>query len=343
MRITKNQSLETLTLARICIGGMVGALGTVGTISIVGCDESYFDNSQVRNNSSGTSNNVSHTPRLPFNNTPPSWGGSPCHTGTPLTPSIEGSFFSPLADDRVFGSSVTLSSSANLFYPNDGSVTIQTFYYLDGKEIANATSNNNPTQTTFDSTLFTNGLHTLTFSTLDLSGNFNRGIQTEIITIANHPPVSTASAGGTAETPFTEMAPMGSNLVALNVYSDTQVQQIQAVWAPGFGINPLKNETQGIAHGAPNGTLSTLNCAIFGPSYRVTGLSGRAGASVNTLSLICGDSTNESKSQTTHSVGDLSESPSGTPFELDCPANTFAVGIQGNSKTTLDQIQLLCQ
>ena len=89
--------------------------------------------------------------------------------------------------------------------------------------------------------------------------------------------------------------------------------------------------------GGGGGVPFTLSC---GAGDFLTGFHGRAGVFIDQIGLHCGRLLGPTVSSSTGLAG---TNNTGLPFDIRCPANTVAVGVQGGSGNLLDRIQLRCR
>lgn len=141
----------------------------------------------------------------------------------------------------------------------------------------------------------------------------------------------TGTAGSMAGSSFSGVGADGMILQGLLVNGSQYVDGIVGVWASRFSATTL---SYGLPHGA-TGSYTQLSC----PSgYRITGIHGKAGASIDSVGIIC-KTENQAQTYRSSTFG----GNGGSNFELNCPSGQFATDLNGRAGSYLNQLSLGCR
>jgi hypothetical protein len=180
----------------------------------------------------------------------------------------------------------------------------------------------------------------VSISLRDASGNFVVGQHTASYTINRGggtwneaaSPTYTALVGSNSRSSFLDTGASGMVLTGLNVSSATSVNSVQGLWANGFGSSATST---GQAHGTSGGGYTQLACPA---GYRLTGITGRSGADLDAIGIIC-KTEDQSQAYTSIALGGAG----GASFTLSCPAGQFATDLGGGVDVFLDGLYLGCR
>lgn len=144
---------------------------------------------------------------------------------------------------------------------------------------------------------------------------------------------STASVGTNIGNTFMNVAgSSGTALAGLLLNGSTSINGIVGLWSHGFSA---ASTTQGPSQGATAGGFSQVTCPA---GFLMTGVTGRAGAYVNAIAIVC-KTADQSQTYTSPTVG----GSGGTAFTLSCPAGQFATDLDGTADSYLESLSLGCR
>ncbi|MGZ3706421.1 MAG: jacalin-like lectin, partial [Bdellovibrionota bacterium] len=124
----------------------------------------------------------------------------------------------------------------------------------------------------------------------------------------------------------------GVLMSGINVNGGTYVDGISGIWSAGFTTTTT---TQGPIQGNSSETFTQLTCPA---GYRMTGITGRSGAYIDAIAIIC-KTQDQSQTYTSSTFG----GSGGNAYTLSCPAGQFVTNLDGTSGNYLDDLYLGCR
>ena len=155
--------------------------------------------------------------------------------------------------------------------------------------------------------------------------------------------VSTAQAGGSGGTAFTQTCPDGAVLAGLQGRFGDFIDSVKAVCVRLDAIGDAVETTVQSAHGGSGGTTGyDLRCPR---GWAVTGLRGRSGFFVDRLQLVCAPVQLDGTALVSADHADQFKAggSGGSAFTLHCGGTRPARGINGGAGSFLDRIGLGCE
>lgn len=142
----------------------------------------------------------------------------------------------------------------------------------------------------------------------------------------------TSTIGNPVANYFQGVGASGVAMSGINVNGSTYVDGISGLWSNGFTST---TNTAGPIQGNSTESFTALSC----PSgYRMTGITGRSGAYIDSIAIIC-KTQDQSQTWTSSTFGGAG----GTSYTLSCPSGKFVTDLDGTSGAYLDALYLGCR